>query len=52
MTPNTETAKNYGEDVKELYVNITNPIDSNKKTITFQQYNNLFNEITGEDAYK
>ena len=46
-------AKNYGNNVKEMYANITSPISNEQKTISFKQYDSLHRRINdGEPAYR
>lgn len=46
-------AKNYGNNVKEMYANITSPISNEQKTISFEQYDSLHRRINdGEPAYR
>ena len=52
LTPYKEIAEMYGKDIKEVYVNIKNPLTPGKN-ISFEQYNNLYKSINdGEEAYK
>lgn len=53
LTKYEDIAHAYGENVKELYVNITNPISQTQKTISFKQYNDLYKSINdGENSYR
>lgn len=52
LTEFKDVAEMYGKDVKEVYVNITNPINQLEKTITFEQYNDLSKAIYEEEAYQ
>ena len=52
LTPYKEIAEQYGNDIKEAYVDIKNPLVPGK-SITFEQYNNLYQAINdGEQAYR
>lgn len=43
----------YGDNVRKVYANITNPISDRLKTITFEQYNDLYQRLyDGEQAYQ
>ena len=53
LTKYKEVANLYGDNIKEVYVNITNPLNRKEKTITFKQYNDLFENLyEGETAYR
>ena len=53
LTKYEDIAHMYGGNVKELYVNITNPISQTEKTISFKQYNDLYKTLNdGEDGYR
>lgn len=52
LTKYKDIASMYGNNIKELYVNIKNPISSTKKTISFDEYNELYKKINdGESGY-
>lgn len=52
LTKYKDIASMYGNNIKELYVNIKNPISSTKKTISFDKYNELYKKINdGESGY-
>lgn len=52
LTKYRDIANMYGDNVKEVYVNIENPVSDRLKTITFEEYNNLFKALYDEDTYK
>ena len=48
-----EVSQLYGDNIKEVYANITNPLSSSEKTISFEQYNDLYQSLfEGEEAYQ
>lgn len=53
LTEYQDIAEMYGPDVKEVYAKITNPLSDRLKTITFEQYNDLYQALyDGEEAYR
>ena len=50
LTENSEIANMYGDNVKEVYADIKNPINQNEKTISFDKYNKLMQELYDEEA--
>lgn len=50
LTENSEIANMYGDNVKEVYADIKNPINQNEKTISFDKYNKLIQELYDEEA--
>nr|DAS65360.1 MAG TPA: Large polyvalent protein associated domain 23 [Bacteriophage sp.] len=51
LTELKDIAKMYGDDVKEVYANVTTPINQEEKTISFEKYNNFMKTVYGEEAY-
>lgn len=52
LTELKDIAKMYGDDVKEVYANVTTPINQEEKTISFEKYNNFMKTVYGEEAYR
>ena len=52
LTKDSDIASSYGENVKEVYANITNPLSQTEKTISFEQYNELSKALYDEGAYR
>lgn len=52
LTKDNNIASSYGENVKEVYANITNPLSQTEKTISFEQYNELSKALYDEEAYR
>lgn len=51
LTKYEDISHMYGGDVKEVYANITNPVNQDEKTISFEQYNNLNQALWDEEGY-
>ena len=50
LTEDPDIANMYGNNVKEVYVDIENPINQTEKTISFDKYNKLVQELYDEEA--
>ena len=52
LTEEQDIARMYGDNVKEVYANIENPINQNEKTISFEKFNELSKALYDEEAYR
>lgn len=52
LTEYRDIANMYGDNVKEVYANIENPLSDRLKTISFEEYNNLSKALYDEDAFE
>ena len=50
LTEDSNIARMYGDNVKEVYADIKNPINQTEKTISFDTYNELMQELYDEEA--